>query len=291
MKASRFIGAVLSAVMAVCCMIGINNSFSMDVTVYAEEVDGFVIKTDADGDKYISGYKGSGGDIVIPSDVVWIGEKAFANNTSIKSVTIPKTCWYWIDNSAFRNCTKLKTVTFEGNIEGIGENVFSGCTSLKSVVFEGDVGRKDGSGGIGYRAFYGCSSLELVSFSQNSSKLDMIGEFAFMNCTSLSVVRLPTGLKVVYSGAFVNCRSLETISVPADTKLDGKHIFGYMYGSLERGGKKGYIVADGKRKLYIGDAEKSTSQKALTMVVSEGSDAEKYAEKSGINYAYRVTLG
>ena len=105
MKASRFIGAVLSAVMAVCCMIGINNSFSTDVTVYAEEVDGFVIKTDADGDKYISGYNGSGGDIVIPSDAVWIGEKAFAKNTSITSVTIPKTCWYWIDKNAFKDCT------------------------------------------------------------------------------------------------------------------------------------------------------------------------------------------
>lgn len=290
MKASRFIGAVLSAVIAAGCIIGIHNSFGNDTVVYAEEVDGFVIKTDADGDKYISGYNGSGGDIVIPSGVVWIGEKAFYQNTSITSVTIPKTCWYWIDNNAFRDCTKLKSVTFEGNIEGIGERAFSGCTALKEVIFNGDVGRKDGSGGIGYRAFYGCSSLTSVSFTDRNAKLDMIGEYAFMNCSSLMVAMLPSDLTVIYSGAFVNCRSLESISVPASAKLDGKHIFGYMYGSLEKGGKKGYIIADSKKKLYIGDAEKSTSQKAITLVVSKDSDAEKYAEEAGISYTYGAAI-
>ena len=285
MKTSRSVGAALWLVIAFCCIAVIYHSAGTDVTVYAEE-NGFVISTDADGDKYVSGYNGSGGDIVIPSDAVWIGEKAFAKNTSITSVTIPKTCWYWVDKSAFKDCTNLKSVTFEGSIEGIGESAFSGCTSLEKVTFGGDVGREDGSGGIGYRGFYGCSSLASVVFSDSSAKLDMIGEYAFMNCLSLSLMDLPSDLSVIYSGAFVNCRSLILLAVPESARLDGKYIFGYMYGSMEEGGKKGFAPADGKRKLYIGDSGKSTSQNAITLITVSGSDTERYAQEYGISYMY-----
>ncbi|MCH5192680.1 MAG: fibronectin type III domain-containing protein [Oscillospiraceae bacterium] len=287
MKAGRFIGAAIAAVMTFCCMAGIHKN-GFDMSVFAEE-NGFVISTDADGDKYISGYTGSGGDIVIPSGVVWIGEKAFYGNTSITSVTIPKSCWYWVDKNAFRDCTKLRSVTFEGSIDGIGESAFSGCTALERVTFDGDVGREDGSGGIGYRAFYGCSSLKVLKFSDSTAKLDMIGEHAFMNCTSLSQAELPADLSVIYSGAFLNCRALSVVSVPSGTKLDGKYIFGYMYGSTEQDGKKGYALADGKKKLYIADSAKSVSQEPVTLVVGNGSDAERYAVEYKVNYMYGAT--
>ncbi|MCH5349685.1 MAG: fibronectin type III domain-containing protein [Oscillospiraceae bacterium] len=287
MKASRLFGAVIAAAMSFCFIAGIQNT-GTDARVYAEE-NGFIIATDTDGDKYISGYNGSGGSIVIPSDVVWIGENAFSKNTSITSVTIPKTCWYWVDKNAFKDCTSLKTVTFEGSIDGIGENAFNGCTALERVTFGGDVGREDGSGGIGYRAFYGCSSLKILSFSDTSAKLDMIGEYAFMNCTSLSQAELPADLSVIYSGAFLNCGSLTVVSVPAVTKLDGEHIFGYMYGSKEKDGKRGFVVADGQKKLYIDDSSKSTAQEPITLVAASGSDAERYASENGISYMYGVT--
>ena len=287
MKAGRFIGAAIAAAMTFCCMAEIHDT-GVDIRAYAA-ANGFIIETDADGDKYISGYNGSGGDIVIPSGVVWIGEKAFYKNTSITSVTIPKSCWYWVDKNAFKDCTNLRSVTFEGSIEGIGESAFSGCTSLERVTFEGDVGREDGSGGIGYRTFFGCSSLKVLKFSDSSAKLDMIGEYAFMNCTSLNQAGLPADLSVIYTGAFLNCRALTVVSVPSGTKLDGKYIFGYMYGSTEQDSKKGYALADGKKKLYIADSDKSTSQDAITIVLEKGSDAERYAGENGVNYIYGAT--
>lgn len=287
MKTVRFIGTVIAAAMAVCCMAGIQNT-GTEIRVYAEEND-FIIETDADGDKYVSGYTGSGGDIVIPSGVVWIGEKAFSRNTSITSVTIPKTCWYWIDKNAFKDCTNLRSVTFEGSIDGIGEGAFNGCTALERVTFNGDVGREDGSGGIGYRAFYGCTSLKVLKFTDSSAKLDMIGEYAFMNCTSLSQVELPADLSVIYGGAFLNCEALAVVSVPAAAKLEGDHIFGYMYGTLEGGSKKGYLIADGKTSMRISDLDKSITQNAITLVISSGSGAERYVIKTGIGYTYGVT--
>ena len=197
----------------------------LSVTVSAEEdANGFVIETDADGDRYVSGYNGSGGDITIPSDVVWIGKKAFSGNTSITSVTIPKTCWYWIDNNAFSYCTSLKSVKFEGDIDGMGGYAFYGCTSLESVTFGGNAGREDGDGGIGCYAFAGCPYLKTVKFSDANAKLDLVGEYAFMNCIRLTSINMPADTGTLYTGAFMNCASLSKITVPGSAVFDGEYI-------------------------------------------------------------------
>lgn len=285
MKINRFLVSAAAAVIAVlaafCCG---------QISAFASESD-FVIKTDADGDKYISRYNGSGGNVTIPDGVVWIGEKAFFKNTDITSVTIPKSCWYWIDTGAFYGCTGLKSVTFEGDIEGIGKYAFYGCTSLEKVTFGGSVGRGEGDGGIGCRAFYGCSSLKKVSFSDKNAKLDLIGEYAFMNCTALTSINLPLSLEVIYSGAFVNCARLSVLTVPAGAKLDGEHILGYMYGSAESGGKKKFAPADGKTILYFPEASEPSPQVSMLLVVAQGSDAERYAAANGAAYIYGAAAG
>lgn len=62
----------------------------------------------------ITGYKGSGVDIVIPNGVTTIGNGIFQFNTSITSVVIPDSVTTIGDN-AFDQCESLKTVTFGTN--------------------------------------------------------------------------------------------------------------------------------------------------------------------------------
>ena len=265
----------------------------LSVTVSAEEdANGFVIETDADGDRYVSGYNGSGGDITIPSDVVWIGKKAFSGNTSITSVTIPKTCWYWIDNNAFSYCTSLKSVKFEGDIDGMGGYAFYGCTSLESVTFGGNAGREDGDGGIGCYAFAGCPYLKTVKFSDANAKLDLVGEYAFMNCIRLTSINMPADTGTLYTGAFMNCASLSKITVPGSAVFDGEYIMGYMYGRETADGKLEHVKADGTAALYpaklagLEKAEKKIAQKELSMTLTIGSYAERYAVNNGMGYSY-----
>ncbi|MDE5858920.1 MAG: fibronectin type III domain-containing protein [Oscillospiraceae bacterium] len=295
----RFIAAAVSVIAAVGLFaeipMGFSDTAGIAITASAAKSD-FVIETDADGDKYIAGYTGNGGDITIPDDVVWIGEKAFYNNDNITSVTIPESCWYWIDRRAFALCSKLKTVTVEGNIDGIGDEAFFACKALEKVTFKGNVGRGDGSGGIGGAAFSNCSALKTVSFSKRRATVDMIGGCAFSDCTSLTSINLPTGLGAIYGDAFVNCESLIKITVPEAAAFNGEHIFGYMYGKETPQSACGYFKADGSSQIYAlhikgvtgNSAEKGDymTQQAITMSVAKGSAAEKYAKANDISYEY-----
>ena len=293
MKKIKFCAAALAAVMTFAAAVIPAEKPLLTITASAEEdANGFVIETDADGDRYVTGYNGSGGDITIPSDVVWIGKKAFSGNTSITSVTIPKTCWYWVDNNAFSYCSNLKSVKFEGDIDGMGGYAFYGCTSLETVTFGGNVGREDGDGGIGCYAFAGCPYLKTVKFSDKNAKLDLIGEYAFMNCIRLTSINMPADTGTLYTGAFLNCASLSSITIPGPTVFDGEYIMGYMYGRETAESKPNYVKADGTAALYpaklagLEKADKKIAQKELSMTLTIGSYAERYAANNSISYSY-----
>lgn len=294
MKKLKFCAAALAAAITLAAAEVLpTEKLLPTITASAEETaDGFIIETDADGDRYVTGYNGSGGDITIPSDVVWIGKKAFSGNASITSVTIPRTCWYWVDNNAFSYCSNLKSVKFEGDIDGMGGYAFYGCTSLETVTFGGNVGREDGDGGIGCYAFAGCPYLKTVKFSDKNAKLDLVGEYAFMNCIRLTSINMPADTGTLYTGAFMNCASLSKITVPGPAVFDGEYIMGYMYGRETADSKPKHIKADGTAAIYparlagLEKAEKKIAQKALNMTLAIGSYAEAYAANNGINYSY-----
>lgn len=294
MKKLKFCAAALAAAITLAAAEVLpTEKLLPTITASAEETaDGFIIETDADGDRYVTGYNGSGGNITIPSDIVWIGKKAFSGNTSITSVTIPRTCWYWVDNNAFSYCSNLKSVKFEGDIDGMGGYAFYGCTSLETVTFGGNVGREDGDGGIGCYAFAGCPYLKTVKFSDKNAKLDLVGEYAFMNCIRLTSINMPADTGTLYTGAFMNCASLSKITVPGPAVFDGEYIMGYMYGRETADSKPKHIKADGTAAIYparlagLEKAEKKIAQKALNMTLAIGSYAEAYAANNGINYSY-----
>lgn len=299
MKIRKLMGAVLSAVIAAGIIAALPAEYSdgFDIAFTASAAkNGFIVKTDKDGDQYISGYNGKGGDITIPDGIVWIGAKAFYGNKDITSVTIPASCWYWVDKQAFAFCPNLKSVTFKGDIGGIGEEAFYGCTALEKITFGGDVGRQSLDGGIGSYAFSYCSSLTTVDFTDSTAQVDMLGGCAFSDCIRLKKVSLPSDLKYIYSDVFVNCSALTDINIPAKAKFKGTHALGYMYGGTSSGAKNDYVKADGSTKVYvsywkddggnISEAGGYIAQKSITITAAKGSDAAKYAESNGISCNY-----
>lgn len=55
-------------------------------------------------------------EIVLPPNIIYIRDYAFAACTNITTIKLPRTIKA-IDHDAFANCTKLKTITYEGTIE------------------------------------------------------------------------------------------------------------------------------------------------------------------------------
>lgn len=113
-----------------------------------------------------------------------------------------------IKEFAFSNCLKLRKIKFSSNLKTIGEFAFSGDSALVNCHIP--------SGEIGIGAFMGCSKLEQISFG----KVVSIGNAAFLDCTSLTSVILPSTMKEIGSEAFSGCVNLKEVIVSNnDTKI------------------------------------------------------------------------
>ncbi len=108
----------------------------------------------------ICGYKGNGGNILIPSII----DDYIVEN---------------IDKNAFKDNKTLTSIRFEGNVRIIDEYAFYGCENLSSVIFESSL-RK-----ILAYAFVNCKSL----LSVNVNNVVSVHENAFDETTKISRVQ------------------------------------------------------------------------------------------------------
>lgn len=163
------------------------------------------------GDKIIiSGTANS----VIPTDVVGIGDYAFANTGFARSkFTIPSHIKS-VGARAFLG-NNLYELTVPGGVV-IGEYAFSRCSNLTSVTFQEDA--KEISSGM----FSECSSLKSISIP---GTIEVIGDRAFSACTKLESVVLSHGIKSIGEEAFYWCRALKKIKIHASVTELGERVF------------------------------------------------------------------
>jgi hypothetical protein len=143
---------------------------------------------------------GKVGHYAIPAGVASIDDYAFADSTSITSISIPNSVTNLgsgafisagltnvtipnsvtdIPHSAFRNCRGLTSVTIPNSVTNIGHYSFSGCTSLSNVIIPSSVTD------IGYFAFLSCSNLTSAVIGE---RVATIGGYAFESCGALKSV-------------------------------------------------------------------------------------------------------
>lgn len=78
----------------------------------------------------VVGYRGKGGDIILPDGVTAIGARAFYQNTKITSVTVPESL-RGIGMSAFEGCISLNRVSpLSDDFLRVCQKAFSGCANL-----------------------------------------------------------------------------------------------------------------------------------------------------------------
>lgn len=100
-------------------------------------------------------YTGAGGDVVIPSGVIKIGNLAFEKCSSLTSVVISEGVAV-IGDGAFFSCENLQSVTFPKSLRKIGEYTFGLCKGLREIVFP------EGITDISSGAFSSCNELKRV---------------------------------------------------------------------------------------------------------------------------------
>ncbi len=86
--------------------------------------------------KVLVGYRGGGGDIIIPPHVIEIGEDAFYCNPHITSVKIPNNV-NTIGRCAFKGCVNLQSIVIGDDkhtfVINLKDYCFSDCPNLKEI--------------------------------------------------------------------------------------------------------------------------------------------------------------
>ena len=191
----------------------------------------------------ITGYTGNKTKLVIPEKikrkkVICIRSEAFANCSSLKSITIPEGV-KWIERFAFSGCSGLTSITIPESVTLIGGGAFSGCSNLTNIIVDKKydsrsncnaiietesnsliVGCKntiipEGVTWIYEFAFSGCSDLKSITIPESVTS---IGYSIFSGCSSLTSIMIPKGVTSITVGAFINCNSLTSITVDKENK-------------------------------------------------------------------------
>ena len=181
------------------------------------------------GELVLKEYTGFEENIIVPSVVTVIDEKAFYNNIHLKSVVLPKGVKS-IKSEAFYRCRNLETISFPNSLEEIGSYAFWGtnikgklflpknlkrlglhafacCNNISSVTISSPLDRAEKG------VFYRCLGLKSVNLPKDS---DELYRSMFKGCFELTKVTLPRGLKKIDGGALASLMKLESVTIPAN---------------------------------------------------------------------------
>ncbi len=162
-------------------------------------INDFLIKN-----RVLVGYRGPGGNVYLPSGIIAVADKAFANNKKLINVRVSEGVTA-LGSACFERCTNLRHVILPSTVTGIGESCFSGCESLVGVNIPSGIGT------IPAWAFARCGSLQRIRLP---SAVSLIDERAFMQCSQLGNIAFPKALKSIGASAFTGCNSLTRIELP-----------------------------------------------------------------------------
>ncbi len=166
--------------------------------------------------------------VTIPDGVTSIGGAAFDNCSALTQVDIPNSVTS-IGDYAFYNCSALTQVILPNSVTNIGGRAFANCYALTQVDIPNSVTS------IGFDAFLGTALYnnannwtnnvlyidnclieakeELSGSYEIAAGTRVIAHSAFVRCSALTQVTIPSSVKSIGSYAFWNCSALTEMTV------------------------------------------------------------------------------
>ena len=138
--------------------------------------------------------------IELPAVITEVTKNMFSQCKALKSIDLSNVTT--INGGAFTACSSLQTIKLSDKLEYADNLAFYGCTSLKYTV-------EDGLCYLGNTAnknllLVHSDSLGITSATVNS-KTKVIADHAFLDCESLSSIKLSDSVKVINGTSFEDC--------------------------------------------------------------------------------------
>ena len=185
----------------------------------------------------------------VPGSVTTIGSMVFdvcsiptftfeASNTALTCNSgIPCTDHLYLNRDIIKDgalTNSIKSLTIGANVTTIYDYMFNGSQYLSSIDFSAATGLES----IGNNAFEGCGNYvptepgedpvpNLTTIDLSNTKVTSIGDNAFISCTKLTTITLPSTLTTIGNSAFHSCSSLASFSVPGSVTTIGAQAFDY----------------------------------------------------------------
>lgn len=163
------------------------------------------------------GYAGLSGSLTIPNEVEEIGDGAFINCPFGGTLSLPRSLNI-IGQRAFEDCSLVGSLNISESVIYIGDYAFM------TTKFTGQLKLPPDLEYLGAGAFSGCSGFtgSLVI----PSKLTEIKSFAFANCSGLNgTLILPDNLTIIGGWTFSNCNFRGTLKLPENILIIDNRAF------------------------------------------------------------------
>lgn len=161
------------------------------------------------------GYKGH---LSIPShvthggvryEVVTLGERCFANNRGLTSVTIPNGVTTIGDN-AFLRCTNLQRIELPETLQQISATAFDGCSAISYRLYSNVLYL--GNDNNPYIVAVKAATSDITECDIHPKTI-LVADGAFANCRRLVSAKTPLSIRYVGAGAFQNCVQLTKVVI------------------------------------------------------------------------------
>ena len=158
---------------------------------------------------------------IIGDNVTSIGDYAFYGCNAMNTISLPDGLTT-IGNNTFKNCTALSDVTIPKNVEEIGNSAFNGCNILSIVTIN--------SKSIISKTYYSTYNLQTIFGNQVKkyvlgADINIIGDYAFFNCTGIESLYIPNNVTTFGNYAFYGCSGLKSINIPSSITTIGIDTF------------------------------------------------------------------
>lgn len=167
--------------------------------------------------------------VLLPDNIIKVHNYCFSGCSKLKECDMSNTSLVEIGTNVFLNDTALISAGLPDTLESLSGNIFYGCTALEKVNGINSIFKNiaENGGSLPNGLFRGCTNLNMDIILYEG--ITAIGEYTFINCTSLSCFKelvIPNTVTKIGRSAFNSCTQIEIIRLGSSlVSFGGQTVF------------------------------------------------------------------